>query len=109
MRPELRQSPRFLLQCPITYSGSNFAGVGTVSNLSTGGCKVGSPTPGNRGTYLELRIYLTGAPEFPMKTDLAVVRWSREREFGLEFITLRPEEQERLYRFINALETGQSH
>lgn len=107
---ELRQSPRFAVQCPITYLGLNRTGVGTVSNLSRGGCKVASFfTPADRGTYLELRIYLTGDPEFLMKVDQAAVRWAQEQEFGLEFITMRPEEQERLHRFVAVLETRPSH
>ncbi|MFQ5931726.1 MAG: PilZ domain-containing protein [Nitrospiraceae bacterium] len=105
---ELRQSPRFLVHCPIAYAGGNLAGVGIVSNLSTGGCKVGSSTPVDPGANIELRIYITGAPEFPMKVDQAVVRWAKAHEFGLEFISIWPEEQVRLRRFIRTLETGQS-
>ena len=105
---ELRQSPRFPVHCPIAYAGGNLAGVGTVSNLSRGGCKVASSTPADRGTYLELRIFLTRDPKSPMKVDLAAVRWAQEQEFGLEFITVRPEEQERLHRFVWTLEMGPS-
>ena len=106
---ELRQSPRFAVHCPIAYAGGNLAGVGIVSNLSTGGCKIGSSTHVDTGANLELRIYLTGAPEFPMKVDQAVVRWAQEQEFGVEFITVRPEEQERLHRFVTSLGAGPGH
>jgi len=71
-----------------------------VSNLSTGGCKVESYTPVDRGTYLELRLYLTYDLTSPMKVDLAAVRWAHEREFGLEFIKAPPEEQARLHCFV---------
>ncbi len=106
---ELRQFPRFPVQCPITYSAVNRTGVGVVSNLSTGGCKVASSTPADRGTYLELRIFLTRDPKSPMKVDLATVRWAQEQEFGVEFITVRPEEQARLHRFVSTLEAGRGH
>ena len=105
---ELRQSKRFPIHCPIAYAGGNLAGVGIVSNLSTGGCKVASSTAVGTGANIELRIYITGAPEFPMKVDQAVVRWAKQQEFGLEFLSIWPEEQARLRRFVSTLETGPS-
>ncbi len=105
---ESRQSPRFPVHCPIAYAGGNVAGVGIVSNLSTGGCKIGSSTQVDTGANLELRIYITGAPEFPMKVDQAVVRWAKDQEFGLEFISTWPEEQARLRRFVATLDTSPS-
>ncbi len=80
-----------------------------MNDISMGGCKVGSPTPVDTGTYLEMRIYIMGAPEFPLKVDQAVVRWAKEQEFGIEFISFSPKEEERLRRFVITLETGQSH
>ncbi len=106
---ELRRSPRVPLHCPITYYGTSLTGVGTVSDLSRGGCKVGSPTPVDTGTYLELRIYFTRESKLPMKVDLAKVRWTMERAFGLEFIRMQPEEQARLRRFVSTIETHTSH
>ncbi len=106
---ELRQSPRFPIHCPIAYAGGNLAGVGMLSNLSTGGCKVGSSTPAGTGANLELRIYITRAPEFQMKVDQAVVRWAKDQEFGLEFLNIWPEEQARLSHFISTLETRPSY
>ncbi len=106
---EQRKHPRYQFQCEIWFPGREESVAGTVSDLSMGGCKVGSPTPVDTGTYLELRIYIMGAPEFPMKVDQAVVRWAKEQEFGLEFISMRPEEEERLHRFVSTLETSASH
>ena len=61
------------------------------------------------GANIELRIYITGAPEFPMKVDQAVVRWAKQQEFGLEFLSIWPEEQARLRRFVSTLETRPSY
>ena len=105
---ELRRSPRLPVLRPIMCYGKNLT-VGIVSNLSRGGCKVESSTPVNTGTYLELRIYLTQDLKLPMKVDTATVRWSHEGEFGLEFLIARPEEEERLHRFVTALGAGRSH
>ena len=81
---------------------------GTVTNLSLGGCKVDSEASIYIGMYLALQICLPGQ-ETTLQVDQAVVRWAREEEFGLEFIAMRPEEEERLRRFVSALEKAPRH
>ena len=67
-----------------------------------------SDQPVQRGHYFALRVVLPDQA-VPLKVDLAAVRWSSEREFGLEFLRMQPEEQVRLRRFVSTLETGASH
>jgi hypothetical protein len=43
--------------------------------------------------------------EEPIQVDLAAVRWSSAARFGVEFIKIRPEEGERLKKFVKALES----
>jgi hypothetical protein len=43
--------------------------------------------------------------EDPVQVDLAAVRWSVATRFGVEFIKMRPEERERLKKFVAALES----
>ncbi len=97
---------RFL--CEIRFPGKEESVAGTVSNLSMGGCKVVSEASLYIGMYLALEICPLGQ-EATLKIDQAAVRWAREEEFGLEFISMRPEEEECLRRFVTALETGPSH
>ncbi len=100
--------PRFPVQCSIEFSGGNVVGEGTVLDISKHGWKVVSAHGASQGTCLALRIALPdGGP--PMKVDLAVVRWSSEREFGLEHLVMGAEERERLDRFVKSLETEQMH
>ncbi len=106
---EHRKHQRYQFQCEILFPGKLESVAGTVTDLSMGGCKVGSPTPVDTGTHLELGIYFTRESKFPMKVDLAKVIWAMERAFGLEFIRMQPEEQERLRRLVSTLETGQRH
>ena len=106
---EHRKHQRYQFHCEIWFPGKEKSVAGTVSDLSMGGCKVGSPTPVDTGTHLELRIHFTPESKFPMKVDLAKVIWAMERAFGLEFIRMQPEEQARLRSFVTALETGPSH
>ncbi len=79
-----------------------------MSDLSLGGCKVDSKASVYIGMYLTLQVYLPGR-ETPLKVDQAVVRWTKEQEFGLEFSSMRHEEEERLRAVVSILEAGQSH
>ncbi len=67
-----------------------------------------SDQPVQRGNYFALHVLLPDQA-VPMKVDLAAVRWSSGREFGLEFLRMQPEEQARLRGFVSTLETGPSH
>ncbi len=81
---------------------------GAVSNLSVGGCKVDSKASVYTGRYLALDVFLRDE-QTRLKVDQAAVRWAKEQEFGLEFITMRPEEQARLRHFVSTLETQPGH
>ncbi len=85
------------------------SGEGTVTDLSKRGWKatVASTQTVRRGTYLALHLSLPDqAP--PMKVSSAAVRWSREGEFGVEFLFMESGEEERLDQFLQTLETGSS-
>ncbi len=107
---DLRYTHRYPIQCPITLHspGGFLVGEGTVRNVSTGGWKVDSDQPVERRHYFALRVVLPDQA-VPLKADLAAVRWSSGREFGLEFLRMEPEEQARLRRFVSTLETHTSH
>jgi hypothetical protein len=98
---------RFRVQFPIAFSLEDQAvqSHGIVYNLSIGGCKVTSVRPIFPGLYLKLRLYLP-AHETPLEVPLAAVRWSMERDFGVAFLYLQPEEHKRLQQFLTNLETG---
>jgi len=105
---EQRKDPRFPIHWRMVFSGALVAGEGTVTNLSVRGCAVESHLSVPRGTELEL-CALIPDDDCPWAPEKAVVRWSFLRKFGLEFTRIRPEEQERLRRFVSTLETGPSH
>ncbi len=104
----LRYAHRYPIQCTITFLGDHLVGEGSVRNVSTGGWKVESAQPVQRGNYFALRVLLPDHA-VPIKVDLAAVRWSSGREFGLEFLRMQQKEQERLRRFVSPLKTGPSH
>ena len=107
---ERRGYPRFPVQFPISFSGEDIAEEGTVMDLSKRGWKATVVTGSQSvrpGTYLKLRVYLPDqAP--PMDVDLAAVRWAKGWEFGLEFLIMGREEEERLHLFVSTLETSPS-
>ena len=108
---ERRGYPRFRVQFPISFSGDDIAGEGAVIDISKRGWKVTVATSSQsvrQGMCLKLRLSLPDqAPSMDVK--LAAVRWAKGREFGLEFLMIGSEEEERLRRFVSTLEAGPSH
>jgi len=98
----VRSAPRFTLNCRILFCAGQFEGKGTVCDLSKNGCKISSEILVERGMELALSLMLPDHP-WPLRVDNAVVRWTRGKEFGLEFITLAPAHEERLLHFLSNL------
>ncbi len=100
-----RESSRFAVELPISFSGVEVSGGGIVSSLSNEGCTVRSDENVRPGTYLVLHIHLSEQYS-PMEIELAEVRWSTGGEFGVEFLRLASQERERLHGLVASLETG---
>jgi hypothetical protein len=56
----------------------------------------------HKGDYVRIRIDLIGDT---LTGDLAVVRWSRKEEFGVELIRMASDQQARLRGFLNLFST----
>jgi hypothetical protein len=82
---------------PAVFFGER-AGGGLVVDVSLEGCRIRSAVPLHQGDYVRIRIDLIGDT---LTGDLAVVRWSRKKEFGVELIRLAPDQQARLRGFLN--------
>lgn len=101
---EQRQNQRFPVRFRSSFTSLNIVGGdGTLIDLSLRGCRIDSAVDVRPGTSLELRIQAS-EDEPPLKVQEAVVRWSRPRQFGLEFVTLAPEEWARLQHTVTQLE-----
>ncbi len=96
---EQRKYPRVPVMLPAVFSGERTGG-GMVLDLSLEGCRVRSAVQMQKGNYLRMRIDLIGQT---LHGELAVVRWSREEEFGVELIRMEPQEQDRLREFCSLL------
>ena len=106
---ERRQFPRVAVQFPITlFKDGVMIGDGISYDLSAGGCAAGSRATVGRGDYVALQLYLPDHhdPTTPLMVETAVVRWSIQEKFGLEFITMPSEDQARLRQYIKTLQAS---
>lgn len=102
---ESRRAPRVAIQGAVAFSSDEASTHGSLLNLSTGGCAFECETLFQKGDYLGLRMYLPDQ-DLPVEVDLATIRWSSGREYGLEFIRIREEVQTRLRALLAAPKTS---
>ena len=101
---EHRKYSRFPVQFRSSFSSTNVvSGEGTLGDLSIRGCRVFSMTEVEPGTTLLLRVDVSDE-EPPMQIDQAIARWYRDNSFGLEFVSLVPDEWARLQHIVKVLE-----
>jgi hypothetical protein len=101
---ENRKNKRFPVRFRSSFTSLNVVvGEGMLMDLSIRGCRIESRTEVRPGTSLELKIQAE-EDEPPLMIQEAIVRWSRAQQFGLEFLTLAPEEWARLQHSVTRLE-----
>lgn len=104
---ELRRHQRFPVHFHTVFSGPQLGeSVGTIVNLSEGGCRIQSDSQVYTGIQLALGLHLPGE-DSPISIEKAAVRWSRGREMGVGFVTVVPPQQERLNHLITRLKKEQ--
>lgn len=102
-RIELRRHRRFPVHFHTEFSGSKLSeSIGTVVNLSEGGCRMETDSQVYTGIQLALRFHVPGE-ESPIRIERAAVRWNRGREIGVGFITMTPPHQGRLRQLLARL------
>lgn len=97
----LRPFHRFPVQCSVTYSAGLFQGHGTVWNLSCTGWRISGDLPMRPGENLSLTVTLPN--EQRIEIPEAVVRWSREQEFAVENLAVKPHTRARLQHYVKRL------
>ncbi len=99
-----RKHQRFPVQFRSSFSSTNIvSGVGILGDLSIRGCRIFSATQVKPGTEVELRIEISNEqPSLHIRRS--VVRWSRDGNFGMEFINLFEGEWARLQQLVKELE-----
>ena len=99
-----RQHPRFPTRFHSSFTSVTVvSGEGNVVDLSIRGCRIESSTDVQPGASLEIRIVaIEHEPQIHIQQ--ALVRWTRGRQFGLEFVTMAPEEWARLQHTVKQIE-----
>ena len=92
---------------PVTFRGSFGSSSlgkhkGSICDVAVNGCGLIGPVPVLVNTYLELWLQISPTAP-PMLVELAAVRWAGDREFGIEFLSLRPEDKAKLQEITNCL------
>ena len=100
---EDRQAARFPVIMHAVYAyGDASKGEGVVEDVSINGCKVRSTKPATVKAELRLKFYPPGQPA-PIEIQQAVVRWSGDGEFGVQFQTVGHAHEERLNQLLREL------
>ncbi|WP_447980315.1 PilZ domain-containing protein [Candidatus Nitrospira bockiana] len=98
---EQRRGPRFVCEAPITFEGEGRSGKGTTYNVSAWGCAVESPVDVLPGMYVGVNLLLPDHAK-PVLVELAAVRWTAPRKFGVEFLSLSRTSRRRLEHFLES-------
>ena len=102
---DLRRHQRFPVRFHTVFSGPKLSeSVGTVINLSESGCCLETDCQVYTGIQLALRLEVPD--EAPIHIERAAVRWNRERQLGVGFITITSPHQERMVALIAKLKQG---
>lgn len=100
---EDRKDARFPIVMHAVYAYcSSTGGEGVVEDVSLSGCKVKSTTPATSGRELRLQFYPPGQA-LPIEIQKALVRWTGDGQFGVQFSQMGQEHEERLQHLITEL------
>ena len=96
---EQRMHVRSAAHFPVSLGDGVVTQTSGMVNLSRTGCRIRCPEVLDELHYFHVEIHLD-EPREKLHVELAVKRWSRQGEFGLEFIRMEPHHQARLQRVI---------
>lgn len=96
-----RKFPRKPVSLAVSFGSGAAIQRGTVLDISREGCRIQSPDVAPDMKYFEVEIQL-GELQGILRVDLAVRRWSKVGEFGVEFIRMKPEQQTKLLQVLQS-------
>ena len=101
----LRGQARLRVQFRGLFSASvsMVGGEGVLEDISHYGCRMESDTALQPSTELELCFFYGSREAAPIRVERAVVRWAKDREFGVKFLRLQSYEEARLRHMIAEL------
>lgn len=100
-----RKYARYCVEYVGSFSGERISAPGVIVDLSTVGGRARSATQFTKGDFLGVLIDIPRY-EHPLHIPLAVVRWSHGQEFGMEFIQMEPDDQQRLRELVEHISSA---
>lgn len=101
---EQRKNLRYQVKFRSSFSSvAVVGGEGRITDLSVRGCCVESSADVKPGASLEIHIQAIEHYS-PIHIQAAIVRWRRERQFGLEFEVMAPTEWAHLQEIVKQIE-----
>ena len=104
---EQRKNKRFPVLFPVSFGDGVTVQTGTVVDISYEGCRIRCPDAALGAKYCRAEIRFDD-PYGTVTVDLVVMQWSRQGEFGIQFIRMEPDQQARLRSVIRHCEEGWS-
>ena len=99
---QIRKARRVEVRCTLRFSSGEIEGEGTITNISTSGCRAESDINMAEGLDAQILIHLPDQSP-PMNVERASVRWVSGDAFGLSFILFFPSERARLHTFLEKI------
>ncbi|MCW5798405.1 MAG: PilZ domain-containing protein [Nitrospira sp.] len=98
-RRYVRTYYRFPLTYPVIFGGAPFVGEGVLTNLSLKGCSVTCNREVLCGSQVRVSMFLHHQPP-ALPVELGTIKWVRGNQFGVEFVRVPLEAQQRLNRTL---------
>ena len=97
-----REYQRFAVDIPVPFQGEQHTGKGRITTLAIRGCCLETESRLEHGERVYLTIPLPGMHP-PIEIETAVVRAALGKRFGLEFLEIDSQDDERLRSHIETL------
>ena len=98
-RRYVRTYYRFPLNYPVIFGGAPFVGEGVLTNLSLKGCSVTCDREVLCGSQVRVSMLLDHQPP-ALPVELGTIKWVRGNQFGVEFVRVPLDAQQRLNRTL---------
>lgn len=100
-----RKEARYVTSFPVQAFGDATLIEGQAKDLSTLGCAIEAGELPPHQSYMRLELSIPDG-EPPLEIQLAAVRWSHDRFFGVEFIAFGEVQRTRLRRYFASLDAS---
>jgi hypothetical protein len=100
---DMREYERLRVKLPVSFSGGSVKGSGATVDMTMKGCWIDTPqrVMVTKGMTLQLKIQEPGKG-LPIEIESGMVRWALGRGFGVEFLSIKPNQMDRLRALVKS-------